>query len=340
MRPATSMRASLLVGPRQLAVMDIPLPDLREGDVLVRVAAVGICGSDVHFFRHGRVGSLKVEDPLILGHEASGVIVETERHDDAWRIGQRVAIEPQRPCRRCDYCRTGKYNLCELMEFGSAPPVHGTLAEYFAVAGDFAHTIPDDMTFETAALLEPLSVGIAAVRKSRVTAGSRVLIAGAGPIGTLAATAARSFGASHVVVSDPIERRRDSALALGATATIDPAAEVVDDGAFDVFIDASGFATAIDAGLRALRPGGRAVFVGMGSARIDLDLFLVQSKELHLEGLFRYVNTWPLAISIASNAGFDLDRLVSLTVGLDDLPHAMERNGDADVMKIVATPSY
>ena len=330
-----TMRAAFLDAPQQIVVRDTPTPRPGPHEVLVRPTSVGLCGSDVHFWQHGRVGDLVVEEPLILGHEVAGVIAAVGPGVDPARIGERVAVDPQRPCRRCGYCLGGRYNLCRDVEFPSAPPVHGAFAGYIAVPADFAFTLPEAMSDDEAALLEPLSVGIAAVRKAGVVPGSTVLITGAGPIGVLTAAAAAAFGATEVVVSDPLASRREVALAHGATAVLDPLAQPMPEEHFEALIDASGAPVAIDAGIRALRAGGTAVLVGMGSDRIDLDLFRVQSRELRLEGLFRYVDTWPTAIALVSTGRVEVASLVSAAFGLEDLETAMRRNGDADVMKIV-----
>ncbi len=335
---AATMRASLLLAPEDLQIRDVPRPEPRPGDVLVQIEQVGLCGSDVHFFQHGRVGSLVVTDPLILGHEAAGVISAVGPGVATGRLGERVAIEPQRHCRECSFCLDGRYNLCEEMEFASAPPVHGAFAEYMAVPAMFAHPIPEAMTFEQAALAEPLSVGLAAVRKVPVTE-NRVLVAGGGPIGVLTAAVARAHGAPEVVLTDPIPARRKLAMKLGASYAVGPD-ELPDHvgRGFEVFIDTSGAPPAIDAGLHALRPGADAVLLGMGHDRIDLDLFRVQSYELHLHGLFRYTSTWPSAIDLIARGVVDVQPLISDRTGLAGLPEAMRRNGDPDVMKILVNP--
>lgn len=329
------MRAAFLDAPHRIAIRETPTPEVGEHDVLVRLTSVGLCGSDVHFWEHGRVGDLVVEEPLILGHEAAGVIAAVGGAVDPARVGERVAVDPQRPCRRCRACLGGRYNLCSDMRFPSAPPVHGAFAEYLAAPADLAFMVPDGMSDDEAALLEPLSVGIAAVRKAGAGAGSRVLVTGAGPIGVLTAAAACASGATEVVVSDPLATRREVALAHGATSVLDPTAGPLPEERFDALVDASGAPRAIDAGLRALRPGGVAVMVGMGADRIDLDLFRVQSRELRVEGLFRYVDTWPASIALVASGRVEVASLVSAVVGLDDLDAAMRRNGDADVMKVV-----
>jgi len=332
------MRGSVLVEARRLEIRDVPVSPMEPGDVLVEIAAVGLCGSDVHFFEHGNVGDLVVEQPLILGHEASGAIVAVSDDVDPARIGERVAIEPQRPCRRCRACLGGRYNMCDRMRFPSAPPEDGAFAQYLAVPADFAHPIPDSMSFDEAALVEPLSVGIAAVRKAGIVPGSTVLVAGAGPIGILTAAAARAFGASRVIVADPLPERRAIALAHGATEAIEPYAVADLDGTLDVFIDASGARPAIASGLRALRGSGRAALVGMGAASVELDMFLLQSRELRVEGLFRYVDTWPVGIHLIASAQVRVDDLVTERGGLDAVERFMNRNKDADVMKLIVDP--
>jgi L-iditol 2-dehydrogenase len=333
-----TMRAAVLTRAREVSVEEVPVPQMETSDVLVRIASVGLCGSDVHFYEEGRVGDLVVDKPLILGHEASGTIVAVGDDVDEVRVGQRVAIEPQRPCRQCTYCLTGRYNLCERMQFFSAPPIDGAFAEYLAVPADFAYPIDDGISDDAAALIEPLSVAIAAVRKANVVPGSSLLVAGAGPIGILVAQAARAFGATEIVVFDPLEARRIAAARYGATRTVDPLAEQLDEKSMDAFIDASGVAAAVQAGLRALRPSGRCILVGMGSATIALDVFLVQSRELSVSGLFRYVDTWPTAIALVASGAVELDSLVTERFPLEGVAHAAERNGDAHVMKFVIEP--
>ena len=174
------MRASVLTGVGSLAIEDRPVPTPAPHEVLVEVAAVGVCGSDVHYYRHGRIGDYVVTAPMILGHELSGRITAVGAGVDPGRVGQRVAIEPQHPCRRCRQCMSGRYNLCPYMRFFATPPVDGALCAFVTIDAEMAHPVPDSMSDEAAALLEPLSVAIATMRKAAVVPGSSVLIAGAG----------------------------------------------------------------------------------------------------------------------------------------------------------------
>lgn len=175
----TTMRASILRKQGDIALEQVGVPPLDDDQVLVQVAAVGVCGSDVHYYEHGRIGDYVVDHPLVLGHELSGRIVAVGATVDPARIGERVAVEPQRPCRVCDQCRQGRYNLCPDIEFYATPPIDGAFTEYVAIQADFAFPIPDNVSDEAAALIEPLSVGIWACQRAKIGPGSRVLIAGA-----------------------------------------------------------------------------------------------------------------------------------------------------------------
>lgn len=260
---APTMRASVLTGQRALAVGDVPTPSYASDEVLVQVAAVGICGSDTHYFRHGRIGNFVVDGPLILGHELSGRIVAVGSDVAESRVGERVAIEPQKNCRRCRECRAGRYNLCPDMEFYATPPIDGAFAQYCVIRNEFAHAIPDSMSDEAAALLEPLSVAITTMRKAGIVPGSSILIAGAGPIGIICAQTARAFGAAEIIVTDLVDERRDRALQYGATRVIDPRTTDIAAANLDVnaFVDASGSPQAVMSGIKAVRPAGTAVLV-------------------------------------------------------------------------------
>lgn len=329
------MRASVLTGAKELSFSDLPVPAAEAGQVLIKVAKVGVCGSDVHYYRHGRVGPYVVEAPLILGHEVSGTIVEVGDGVSADRIGQRVAIEPQKPCRRCQQCMAGRYNLCPDMEFYATPPIDGAFCQYVAIESDFAHAVPNSMSDEAAALLEPLSVGIAAIRKAGVVPGSRVLIAGGGPIGVITAQVARAFGAAEVIVSDPVLNRRELALKFGATSVLDPMTEDSTSLQVDAFIDACGVSAAVIAGLNSVRPAGVVVLVGIGAAEIPFPISSIMDRELVVTGIFRYTDTWPLAIHLVSSGQVDLDSLVTGRFSLDEVEAALNASESPTSLKSI-----
>lgn len=334
------MRASVLLSARELTIEERPVPQPAADEVLVQVGAVGVCGSDVHYFREGKIGDFVVEAPLVLGHESGGVIVAVGADVDASRIGQRVSIEPQRPCGRCRECRVGKYNLCPDMEFFATPPIDGAFTEFVTIQSTFAHDVPDNVSDEAAALLEPLSVAITSVRKAGVVPGSTVLIAGAGPIGIITAQTARAFGAGEVIVSDLVEARRERALQYGATRVIDPRTQDLADieVPIDAFIDASGAAPAVQAGIRAVRPAGTAVLVGLGNSEMALPVEDIQNREINVTGIFRYTETWPVAIQLVASGQVDLDSLVTGRFGLDEVEQALESDTDPDSLKSVVYP--
>ncbi|WAL48818.1 NAD(P)-dependent alcohol dehydrogenase [Rhodococcus pyridinivorans] len=329
------MRAAVLLEPGRIEMQERPLPAPEPGDVLVRVTTVGVCGSDAHYYREGRIGEFVVTDPIVLGHEASGVVVAVGDGVPQSRIGERVSIEPQRPDPLTEETRRGDYNLCPHMRFYATPPVDGALCEYVTIGAAFAHPVPDTVSDDAAALCEPLSVGIAAVRKARVTAGSRVLVTGAGPVGIVVAQVARAFGAVEVVVTDLDERRRETALSFGASAALDPRVDDPSALRVDAYIDASGAPAAVDSGIRAVRPGGTVVLVGSGAETMTLPVQLVQNRELILTGVFRYANTWPTALALVESGRADLDSMVTARFPLDKTADALESDRTPGNIKAV-----
>jgi L-iditol 2-dehydrogenase len=337
----TTMRASVLTARGALALQKRPVPTIDPDQVLVKVSSVGVCGSDVHFYSEGRLGDWVVEDPLVLGHESSGVIVAVGDAVDPTRVGQRVSIEPQRPCATSRETLTGRYNLDPQMEFYAVPGVDGAFAEFVAIQSHFAHAVPDSMSDDAAALLEPLSVAVATARKAELTVGSRVLITGSGPIGIVTAQVARAYGASEIIVTDLDEQRRNQALRFGATRVIDPAGEQVGELGLEVdaFIEASGASVAVKTGIREVRPGGHVVLVGMGESEIALPIAVIQRNELVVTGVFRYANTWPTAIEMVRSGKVDLDSMVTGRYGLADVELALQSTHDPANLKSVVRPS-
>jgi L-iditol 2-dehydrogenase len=304
---------AVLYEPGDIRIEQRPVPTPAEREVLVEVRTVGVCGSDVHYYEHGRIGSYVVERPLVLGHEVAGVVVERGARAQRHPVGQRVALEPGVPCGSCEECRHGRYNLCADVRFFATPPVDGAFARYVTIHEDYAFALPDGLSDTGGALLEPLSVAIWACWKGGVGLGSRVLVTGAGPIGNLAVQTARAAGATTLAVADVNAERLTRALQVGATAAIDTStrALVPADGPFDVLLECSGNAEVTGAGLLALRPAGTAVLVGMGPGlEARLPVAALQQRELVLTGTFRYANTYPTAIALAAAGRVDLDGLV------------------------------
>lgn len=336
-----TMKAAVLERPGEIVLEDRPVPRPGPGEVLVRVTAVGTCGSDMHYFEHGRIGDFVVTAPLVLGHEPSGVVVARGEGVTRHQAGGRVSLEPGVPCLHCAQCRAGRYNLCPDMRFFATPPVDGAFSHYVVINENFAHPVPDSMSDEAAALIEPLSVGFWASRKAQVGPGSRVLVTGAGPIGLVAMQSARVFGASEVVVTDVNPQRLAVAAELGATRTVNVAEEALEGTGFepDVLLECSGVPGVVVGGVRALARAGRAVLVGMGGDSVALPVAHIQKFEIALTGTFRYANTWPTAIAMAAHGEVRLDRLVTHRFGLTEVGEAMTiARRDPTVIKPMVYP--
>jgi L-iditol 2-dehydrogenase len=333
------VRVSTLRGVGDVVLDERPDPQPGPREVLVRVRSVGVCGSDVHYYEHGRIGSYVVEQPLVLGHEASGEVVGVGEGVTRLEVGDRVSVEPGVPDFSCEQCLVGRYNLCRGMRFFATPPIDGAFAELVTVHELFAHRVPDSLSDDAAALLEPLSVGLWACRKGEVSAGSRVLVTGAGPVGLLAVQVALALGAAEVTVTDVSASRLALARELGATATLDASTTSLEKSGVepDVLLECSGNPAATGDGVRALSRAGRAVLVGMGGDEMPLPLSRVQERELTVTGTFRYAHTWPTAIALAASGRVALDRLVTGRYGLDEVETALTvvRSDPATIKPVV-----
>jgi L-iditol 2-dehydrogenase len=322
----TANLVAALHGPHDVRLETRALPELGERDVLVEVHSVGVCGSDVHYYEHGRIGSFVVEQPLVLGHEVSGVVVDRGSRAATHTVGQRVALEPGIPCGRCSECRHGRYNLCTDVRFFATPPVDGAFARYVAIHEDYAFALPDELSDDAGALLEPLSVGIWACQKGGVGLGDRVLVTGAGPIGNLAVQVARAAGATTIAVADVNADRLARAVDVGATRAIDvnDRGLVPDDGPFDVLLECTGVEALTGDAIQTLRPAGTAVLVGMGPGlEARFPVAAMQAREITLVGTFRYANTYAVAIALAAAGRVDLDGLVDAHFPLEEVDQAL-----------------
>ena len=321
-----------------ISMEDRPVPAIGVNDVLVEVRSVGVCGSDIHYFESGRIGDFVVEAPLVLGHEASGSVVAVGEGVTDLPVGSRVALEPGVPCGSCRDCRRGAYNVCPEVRFFATPPVDGAFCDFVVLPRAFVHPVPDHVSWDAAALVEPLAVGVWACGKGGVTSGSQVLVTGAGPIGVIVGLVARAQGAASVVVSDVNSDRRAFADSLGLTsvdAVVDELPEV------DVLVECSGARAAIHGGIGSVRPGGRVVLVGMSSTGVvDLPVGLLQSRELWLTGTFRYAHAYPAAIGLLASGRVSVDSLVSKTFSLEQVREALEfGRAHPDAMKVIVRVS-
>ncbi len=325
---------------------EVDFPQMKEGEVLIKMKSAGVCGSDVHFYKHGKIGSHVVEKPMILGHECAGEIVEVAKDVKDFEAGDRVAIEPGYTCRKCIYCKSGRYNLCPDVTFMATPPIDGAYVEYVAWPADFVFHLPDNMTYDHGALMEPLAVGMHAVRRSRLKPGDPVVILGAGTIGLVTILSAKAAGAGEIIVADLEEARLGMAWKVGATKTINASEEntvdVVKDltqgfGA-DIVFETAGSVPTTQQTIELAARGGRIVWVGLaGEDVFPMPVLQVIDKEVDIMGIFRYANVYPYAIQLVSNGRMDIDPLVTHRYNLDDVKEALDvaherRDGAVKVM--------
>jgi len=339
------MSAAVLHGIRDLRYERVAIPPARPDEVLVRITANGLCGSDIHFFKEGKLGPFVVDRPYIPGHESCGVVVRAAASGGP-RVGTRVAVEPGVPCRRCALCKSGRYNLCRDVVFMSAPPVNGTFAEYAAVAADFAHPLPDAVDDESAAFVEPLAVGVQACTRARLRAAASVAVIGAGPIGLVTMLVARAFGAASVFLVDTLPSRLALGSRLGATATVlarevDPQARIAEltgGAGADFVFDASGSSAACASAPALAARGGSVTIIGWPEkASFPYPVETVIERELDVHGVNRYANAFPRAIALLADGRLDVHPLVSHRYPLDRVTEAFAFAADhpAETIKVM-----
>ncbi|MFN7190101.1 MAG: L-idonate 5-dehydrogenase [Rhodospirillales bacterium] len=339
------MRAVVIHAPKDLRIDTVPEAALAPNEVRVRIGAGGICGSDLHYYHHGGFGTVRVKEPMTLGHEISGTIAALGSEVGHLRIGQRVAVNPSRSCGKCAYCHAGVHNQCLDMRFmGSAmrfPHMQGGFAESLTVDARQAVPIPDDLSLAEAAMAEPLAVSLHAARQAGSLFGKRVLITGCGPIGALAVLVAKNAGAAELVVTDIATQPLEMAKRLGATLVVNAAKEpealkpyAADKGQFDVLIEATGNETAIRSALELVRPGGTVVQLGLGGD-VTLPMNLVVAKELNLKGTFRFDTEFELAVQLMARKVIDVRPVISAQIPFTDAITAFELATDRNrAMKV------
>lgn len=322
------------------------MPSLGPHDVLVHINFTGICGSDVHYWKHGCIGQYVVQEPMVLGHESSGVVAAVGDEVRSVAFGDRVALEPGRPCRQCVRCREGRYNLCFGMKFAATPPVNGTLTKYYALPEDFCYKLPDHISLEAGALVEPLGVSVHIVRQAEIKPSSNVVVFGAGAIGLLCCAVARAFGAEKIICIDLNPDRLTFAQSYAATHVAlsrheppeDMAARLIEDcqlgpGA-DCVIDATGAEPCVQTAIHVLRAGGIYVQAGMGRPKITFPIGVLCSKELVAKGSFRYgPGDYQLAINLLANRRISVDQLITGKVKFEESERAFEEVSAAQGIK-------
>jgi len=339
----------ILKKPNEVEFAERPVPKIKsDHDVLVAVNYTGICGSDVHYWVHGAIGHFVVKDPMVLGHESAGTIVEVGSAVKTLKVGDRVALEPGYPCRRCHDCLAGRYNICHEMVFAATPPYDGTLTGFWVAPFDFCYKLPDNVSLQEGALIEPLAVAVHIVKQARVHPGQSVVVMGAGPVGLLCAAVAKSFGAIKVVSVDIVKSKLEFAREVAATHTYlsqripaeENARNIIAEcdlgkGA-DVVIDASGAEPSIQTSLHVVKVGGTYVQGGMGKSDITFPIMALCLKEVTARGSFRYGSgDYKLAIELVAAGRVDVKKLITGVVEFKHAEEAFKKVKEGEVIKIL-----
>ncbi|MCA8000888.1 NAD(P)-dependent alcohol dehydrogenase [Burkholderia metallica] len=327
------MKALVLERTRELALRDIDLPqEVGPGDVRIKVHTVGVCGSDVHYYVHGGIGPFRVDAPMVLGHEASGTVVETGAGVTHLRVGDRVCMEPGVPRLDSPATLRGLYNLDPDVRFWATPPIHGCLTPYVVHPAAFTYRLPDNVSFAEGAIVEPLSIGLQAAKKAAMKPGDLAVVIGAGTIGAMTALAALAGGAARVILADVVPDKLALFADNPAVTTVDvrtrPLADAVAEASggwgADVVFEASGSANAYAGLVDLMCPGGCAVLIGMPVAPVPLDVVALQAKEGRIESVFRYANIFPRALALIASGAIDVKPFISRTFPFSEGVRAFE----------------
>lgn len=317
------------------------IPQPGEHEVLIQIKANGICGSDVHFFHEGRLGNFVVDRPYVPGHEASGVVIKNGANAKRFQEGARVVIEPGIPCGHCRMCKEGRYNLCPDVVFLSAPPIDGTFCDYVCVNENFLFEMPENLSFEAAALAEPAAVAVHAVQRAQFRLGDTAVVLGAGPIGLFVAQAFKAAGGGKVICVDMIDSRLEKALKVGADEVINPAtyqgkmenlAEVVFETAGNKVTTAQLFSIA--------KTGGCAVQVGWPNGNVvEMNIADMIDKELTYRSVNRYANAFGAAITWLANGQIRTEEMMTHYFDLEHAKEAFEwaLNHPHETVKVIVT---
>jgi L-iditol 2-dehydrogenase len=325
--------AAYMTGLKKMEIREVDFPVPKENEVIVKLEYVGICGSDVHYLENGKIGSFVVEGDFILGHECAGEIVQTGSGVKTLKVGDRVALEPGITCGQCEFCKSGKYNLCPRVEFLATPPYHGCLTKYIAFPENMAFKLPDNVSSKEGALVEPLAVGLHAASQGNVKLGDRVVILGAGAIGLVTLLACKAYGATEVTVVDVIEKRLEVAKKLGATHVInaknenaiEKVAALTAGNGCDKVIETAGSERTISQTPYMVKRGGTIVLVGLAPKDIiEFDFMQIMTKEAEIKSVFRYRNMYPAAIGAIADGKIDVKGIVSHEFSFEDSAKAFD----------------
>ncbi len=334
----TMMRALVLEKQHELALRDIDLPmETGPGMVKIKLHTVGVCGSDVHYYTHGRIGPFVVDAPMVLGHEGAGTVVEVGEGVTSLKVGDRVCMEPGVPDPNSRASRLGMYNVDPAVTFWATPPVHGVLTPYVVHPANYTFKLPGNVSFAEGAMVEPFAVGMQAATKAKITPGDTAVVLGAGPIGTMVAIATLAGGCARAIVADLAQPKLDIAARNQGVIPINIrekniVAEVkrlTHEWGADVVFECSGSPKAWQGIADLPRPGGAIVVVGLPVEPVDFDVAGLSVKEIRIESVFRYAHQYDRAISLMASGRVDLKPLISETFGFEDSIKAFDRAVEA-----------
>jgi len=329
------MKAALMTEPGKISIVKKDIPKIEDNQVLVKIEHVGICGSDIHYYEHGRIGDFIVKDPIILGHECAGRVMEVGKNTKNLKKGDLVALEPGIICGECAFCKSGKYNLCPDVEFLATPPYDGAFVEYIAYPENMCFKLPDGMDTVEGALIEPLAVGFHAANQANAQIGESAVILGAGCIGLVTLMSLLARGVKEVYIVDLINLRLEKAEEIGAKKVlnardvniIDEIMKLTNNQGVDMVIETAGSKVATQQTVDLVKRGGKIVLVGLAANPvIDYDFGKLQAKEALINTVFRYRNIYPVAIKAVGDKAIDLKQIVSDTFGLSEIKKAFDYN--------------
>ncbi|CAL1539166.1 unnamed protein product [Lymnaea stagnalis] len=340
-------RAVRIHGKNDLRVETLDIPEPPENFVQLRMSTVGLCRTDVHLFEEGRVDHIIINKPITIGHEISGTVSKLGPGVTDLAVGDRVAIDPCRPCGICHQCRRKRSNICQNMDISGVLHVDGGFANYMITPAYTCYKLPDNVSLEEGAMMEPLSVGVNAVHRAQMNPGDSVIVFGAGPVGLFAMQSAKALGAGKVMMVDINENRLNLAKKLGADIIYRPPGPMVDpqlagaqlkealgDDA-DLCIECSGAKGTVDAAIHACRPGSKVVMVGFGDMAMNVHLGMAAVREIDLIGAFANINDYPECIRLVSSGRIDVKSAITHRLPLDKVKDGMELIKTGQSVKVV-----
>lgn len=340
------MKVAVMNGIGKMGFVERDIPSPAGNEVLVKLEYVGICGSDLHYYENGRIGDYIVKPPFVLGHEPGGTVVEVGKNVKHLQVGDRVSLEPGKTCGHCEFCRTGRYNLCPDVIFFATPPIDGVFQEYVAHEAALCFKLPENVSTLEGALIEPLAVGFHAANQGGAHAGQTAVVTGAGCIGLVSLLALKAEGVSKVYVVDVMQKRLDKALELGADGVINgkekdavkAVMELTDNSGCDLVIETAGAEKTMQQAVHMTKKGATIVCVGYNSTgMVNVPMSLALDKELTIKTVFRYRHIYPMAIEAVAAGKVNLKGIISDIFDFDDIQNAMDSSvrNKADIVKAV-----